>query len=177
MSGDLDPVSPDDAPDPAVLARAREQFMLAIGDDDPSPAPVPTPDVYPRLAYGDELAAVEYLVRVFQFGDVRAARTEVEGGNVCYVRMGTGIVMIGRADPYVDPVDTPYDVGLTTVLLHVYVPDVDAHYAHAIAEGAEITLDIDDTPYGDRRYEAIDPEGHRWRFAQRFDDIRARTRP
>ena len=25
---------------------------------------------------------------------------------------------------------------------------------------------LEDTPYGDRRYDAEDPEGHRWSFAQ-----------
>ena len=34
------------------------------------------PDVYPRLAYRDERAALEYLVRVFQFMENREARME-----------------------------------------------------------------------------------------------------
>ena len=32
----------------------------------------------------------------------------------------------------------------------------------------------EDAFYGERRYEATDPEGHRWHFGERFDDIRAR---
>ena len=28
--------------------------------------------------------------------------------------------------------------------------------------------------FGERRYEATDPEGHRWHFAERYDDIVAR---
>ena len=59
-------------------------------------------------------------------------------------------------------------------MLNVYVHDVDAHYAHAVAEGADITMALDDAFYGERRYEATDPEGHRWHFGERFEDIRAR---
>ena len=59
--------------------------------------------------------------------------------------------------------------------MHVYVHDIDAHYAHAVAEGADITMELDDAFYGERRYEATDLEGHRWHFGERFDDIRARA--
>ena len=56
----------------------------------------------------------------------------------------------------------------------VYVHDVDAHYRHALAQGADITMAIEDAFYGERRYEATDPEGHRWHFGERFGDVRAR---
>jgi uncharacterized glyoxalase superfamily protein PhnB len=35
-------------------------------------------------------------------------------------------------------------------------------------------MEIEDAFYGERRYEATDPEGHRWHFAERFEDIKAR---
>ena len=69
MTDDFDPlrqlrpdrIEPDDPGDPAVFSRAKEQLMSAI-DHDHSPSDVTTtPDVYPRLAYRDELAAVDYL--------------------------------------------------------------------------------------------------------------------
>ena len=56
-----DRIEPDDPGDPAVFSRAKEQLMSAI-DHDHSPSDVTTtPDVYPRLASRDELAAVDYL--------------------------------------------------------------------------------------------------------------------
>ena len=36
------------------------------------------PDIYPRLAYEDERAALEYLTRVFQLEEIREARTETD---------------------------------------------------------------------------------------------------
>jgi uncharacterized glyoxalase superfamily protein PhnB len=46
----------------------------------------------------------------------------------------------------------------------IYVDDLDAHFAHAKAHGAEIIQDIHQQ--GFRAYEAADPEGNRWTFAQ-----------
>ena len=82
--------------------------------------------------------------------------------------------MLGHANADVHFNHSPLDVGLTTVMMNVYVHDIDAHYVHAVAAGADITMDLDDAVFGERRYEATDPEGHRWHFGERFDDIRAR---
>jgi uncharacterized glyoxalase superfamily protein PhnB len=62
-------------------------------------------------------------------------------------------------------------LGTTTVVVHVYVDDVDAHYERAKAAGAEITQEPADQEYGDRRYTARDVEGHQWFFATRVRDV------
>ena len=182
MSDDLDPlrrlrpdrVEPDDPGDPAVFSRAKERFMSAIDEDHATTTTYETPDVYPRLAYRDELAAVDYLSRVFQFVESREARQEHDGKYLCWLRVGTGVVMLGHANVDVHQIHSPLDAGLTTVMMNVYVHDIDAHYAHAVAEGANITMELADAFFGERRYEATDLEGHRWHFGERFEDIRAR---
>ena len=182
MSDDFDPlrqlrpdrIEPDDPGDPAVYSRAKERLMSTIDQDHFPYETMTTPDIYPRLAYNDELAAVEYLTRVFQFVENREARMEFGGNHLCWLQVGTGVVMLGHANAEIHRIHSPSDVGLTTVMLNVYVHDIDAHHAHAVAEGADITMDLDDAFYGERRYEATDPEGHRWHFAERFADIKAR---
>jgi len=52
----------------------------------------------------------------------------------------------------------------TTHTPFVYVDDLDAHFAHAKAHDAEILQDIHQ--HGFRAYEAADPEGNPWTFAQ-----------
>jgi uncharacterized glyoxalase superfamily protein PhnB len=42
------------------------------------------------------------------------------------------------------------------------------------SDAAVIAASLDDAFFGERRYEATDPEGHRWHFAERFADIVAR---
>ena len=137
-------------------------------------AALQTPDIYPRLAYRDEFAAIEYLTRVFQFVENREARMEFGDNCLAWLQMGSGVVMLGHTNADIHLIHSPLDAGLTTVMMNVYVRDVDRHYDHAVAEGATITMALDDAFYGERRYEATDLEGHRWHFAERFADIRAR---
>jgi uncharacterized glyoxalase superfamily protein PhnB len=93
---------------------------------------------------------------------------------LAWLRVGDGVVMIGKANADVHQIHSPSSLGNTTVQMMVYVHDIDAHYAHAVAEGANITMAVEDAFYGERRYEATDLDGHRWHFGERFDDIRAR---
>ena len=170
-----DRVQPDDPAEPTVFARQKEQLMSSIAD-----APVGAkntfrmPDIYARLAYEDERAAVDYLVNVFQLTEIREARTEFEDHMLAWLRVGNGVVMVGRANADIHMIHSPSTIGNTTVQMMVYVHDIDAHYAHAVAAGADITMPVQDAFYGERRYEATDLEGHRWHFAERFADIKAR---
>jgi uncharacterized glyoxalase superfamily protein PhnB len=59
-------------------------------------------------------------------------------------------------------------------MINVVVSAIDAHYAHAVSEGATVTMPIEDAFYGFRRYEADDLEGHHWHFHESLADIRAR---
>ncbi len=183
MSDDFDPlralrpdrVRPDDPAEPTIFAREKERLMSTIGETAPDASGVlRMPDIYPRLAYEDERAALEYLVRVFQLAEIREARTETDESMLCWLRVGDGVVMIGHANAEVHRIHSPHTIGNTTVQMMVYVHDIDAHYAHAVAEGAEITMPVQDAFYGERRYEATDLEGHRWHFGERFADIKAR---
>jgi len=46
------------------------------------------------------------------------------------------------------------------------VADVGSHFEHAIKAGAKIIDELKETPFGQWRYGAEDPEGHQWYFAQ-----------
>jgi RNA polymerase sigma-70 factor (ECF subfamily) len=49
---------------------------------------------------------------------------------------------------------------------------LDEDPGRAESEGAQIVTPLEDMFWGDRRYEALDPEGHRWHFAERLSEIR-----
>ena len=157
-----DQVHPDDPAEPTVFTRHKERLMTAIS---------PTNR---EAAYNDERAAVEYLERVFRLDEIREARMEHGETMLAWLRTGTGVVMIGHANEEIHQISSPETVGKTTIQMMVYVDDIDAHYTHALAEGAIITMPVEDAFYGERRYEATDLEGHRWHFAERFPHIQAR---
>jgi len=175
-----DRVYPLDVGDPGLFKREKERLMSTIGTPTPQEeAWTRTPAMYPRLAYADEVAALEFLTRVFQFTERREARmggTDDEG-TLAWLEFGDGVVMIGRASDAARETHhlySPGEVNHAAVLINVTVNDIDSHYQHAVAEGATITMPIEDAFYGYRRYEADDLEGHHWHFQESLDAIRAR---
>ena len=175
-----DRVLPVDVGDPGLFKREKERLMSTIGTDtEQARAWSRTPAMYPRLAYADEVAALEYLTRVFQFTERREARMggDEDDGMLAWLEFGDGVVMIGRASPAardVHHLHSPGEVGHATVMINVSVNDIDSHYEHAVAEGATITMPIEDAFYGYRRYEADDLEGHHWHFNESLEAIQAR---
>lgn len=174
MTDDLDPlrrlrpdkILPDDPPDLDVLSSERNRLLTDITGASPGAA-FPLPSIYPRLAYRDEQAALEFLVRAFGLVERREARMEHPDGMLAWLELGNGVVMIGRAGPHRHGLISPTDTGAPTAMVNAYVDDVDAHHQRAALEGARVMSEPEDMLWGDRRYEALDLDGHRWHFAQR----------
>jgi PhnB protein len=124
--------------------------------------------VTPYLLYEDVAAAIDWLGRAFGFEET--LRFTDDGGAVTHaeVALGDGVVYLGHPGP---EYRSPKRTGTTSHLVHVYVEDVDAHHARAAEAGAPVLGGLEDTPYGDRRYDAEDLEGQRWSFAQRTKDV------
>ncbi|AOI72087.1 glyoxalase [Burkholderia ubonensis] len=59
----------------------------------------------------------------------------------------------------------------TAVCLHLFVPDVDAAIAQAVAAGAKVTMPAADMFWGDRYGQVEDPFGHRWSLATHQRDL------
>ena len=81
--------------------------------------------------------------------------------SVIVVRMMTAIIMMADEHPEIDVLG-PTTRGGTTVSFVVYVPDVDAVYAHAVEAGAVAERPVQDQFHGSRAGWLSDPFGHRW---------------
>jgi uncharacterized glyoxalase superfamily protein PhnB len=122
-----------------------------------------TQKITPYLLYEDVAGALEWLERAFGFKET--LRFSGEEGYVNHAEAWLGDAQIYLGDPG-EQYKNPRRLGQETVGLYVLVDDVDAHYERARAAGAEIVEEPTDQEYGDRRYTAVDPEGHHWFFAQ-----------
>jgi PhnB protein len=124
--------------------------------------------VTPYLLYQDVAAAIDWLGRAFGFEE--RLRFTDESGTVTHAELtiGDGEVFLGHPGP---DYRNPKELGAFVDLVHVYVPDVDAHHARTVDAGAPIHTELHDTPYGDRRYDTEDIEGHRWSFAQLLREV------
>lgn len=127
------------------------------------------PTITPYLLYADLGAALTWLSGAFGFRErLRAADDD---GTVTHAEMtvgSDGVIMLGHPGP---DYRNPAALNGVTVIVHVYVDDVDAHFAQAHQHGAVIVQEPTDEPYGDRRYDALDPEGHVWSFATAQRDV------
>lgn len=66
---------------------------------------------------------------------------------------------------------SPKALGGTPVTLHLYVEDVDAFFARAVAAGAQVLMPVGDCFWGDRFGILADPFGHKWSVASRLEDL------
>ena len=133
--------------------------------------PPDTPRITPHLFYDDVGAATDWLVNAFGF-KVRLKMTDPTGLVVhSDLEVGDSLVMLGLTEE--NPSwECPKTLGgKVSQRLYIFVDDVDAHYERARGAGVTIHRELADHFWGDRVYEAIDLEGHRWKFAQHLFDV------
>jgi uncharacterized glyoxalase superfamily protein PhnB len=127
--------------------------------------PAGYPRVSPYLLYEDAEEAIEYLTRAFGFEERRRTTGAAGRLHAELVLGADGLVMLGQAGEGFQ--SRRARGGGSTALIHVYVDDVEALHERALAAGASHVSELGDSPQGDRRFNAEDPEGHWWVFAQR----------
>src|SRR5687768_6538811 len=86
------------------------------------------------------------------------------------IRIGDSHVMLSDEWPDMD-IRGPKSRGGATSSLMVYVEDVDAAFARAVAAGATIERPVEDQFYGDRSGAIVDPFGHRWTLSTHVEDV------
>jgi len=124
---------------------------------------IPTATVIPVLPYPDVREAVAWLGEVFGFTE----RLQIAEHRAQLV-VGDGAMIVAE---YIDRDRRP-ETGADYVshLVMVRIADVNAHYEHSRANGAEILQPPVDHVYGERQYEVKDIGGHRWSFSQTLAD-------
>jgi uncharacterized glyoxalase superfamily protein PhnB len=151
------------AVDPAVLERGKAVLMATIQQE---VQPTRRPTIIPRLPYEDVGAALSFLERAFGFREIPAARGVRPDGAIDYTMVEFGDGMIGLGAQGAHGAFSPKSAGTTTQYITVHVDDIDAHHQRAVASGAEIVSRLHGHLRDYRVYEALDLEGHRWRFLQ-----------
>jgi len=133
----------------------------------------PIPDGFrgatPMLAVRDAAGAIDFYKRAF--GAVEVLRLTDPAGKVAHaeVRVGDALVMLAEENPAFN--HSPASLGGSTVIISLYVPDVDAFAARAVAAGATVVFPVKDQFYGDRGGRLQDPYGHLWAVATHVEDV------
>ena len=134
----------------------------------------PIPDEYPRvipyLAIDGAAAAIDFYVSVL--GAEERMRMPAPGGAIGHAELeiGGSMIMLADESPEMDH-RGPKTIGGSPVAIMVYVEDVDATFAKALAAGAVEKQPLEDKFYGDRSGSFEDPWGHVWHVGSHIEDV------
>ena len=126
--------------------------------------------VTPYLCCKGASAALEFYKT--GFGARERMRMTAADGSVGHAEILVSGAPIMISDEWADGgVFSPTTVGGSPVTVHLYVRDVDAFVAKAVAAGATLLRAVEDMPYGDRTGNIRDPFGHRWMVATKKETV------
>jgi PhnB protein len=134
----------------------------------------PIPDGYhtatPYLYIKGAADAIEFYKKAF--GAVELFRMDGPGGTIGHAEIKIGDSPIMLADEFPDMgAVSPTTLGGAGVSILLYVEDVDAMAAQAVAAGAKVLQPVENKFYGDRMGSLQDPFGHQWHLGTHIEDV------
>ncbi len=140
-----------------------------------SPSAVkPIPDgmhsLTPHLICAGAAEAIEFYKKAFNA--VELHRMPGPNGKLMHaaVQIGNSVLML--VDEFPEWGSTgPKALKGSPVYIHLYVEDVDAVVAQAVAAGGKVTMPVADMFWGDRYGQLEDPFGHKWSVATHTRDM------
>ena len=135
-----------------------------------NPIPEGYHSVTPYLIVKGAADAIEFYKKAF--GATELFRMDQPDGRIGHaeIKIGDSAIMLADEFPELGH-KSPPTLGGSPVSLLIYVEDVDAVFAQAIASGATEERPVEDKFYGDRGGSLIDPFGHIWHIATHIEDL------
>jgi len=134
------------------------------------PIPAGHHTVSPYLAIKNAAKALEFYQKAF--GAIETYKLMMPDGRLGHaeIRLGDSVIMLSDEFPEFGG-KAPDTLGGSPVSIHLYVEDVDAFFARALAAGARERMPVKDQFYGDRSGQLEDPFGHVWWVATHKEDV------
>lgn len=124
----------------------------------------------PHLVVRDVTRAAEWYARAL--GAQERSRIPLPGGRVLTIELAFGDSTVMIADEFPDQgIVSPLTLGGTYGALQIATDDVDTLWKRALDAGAEVFHPLQDTFWGERHGQVVDPFGHRWGLAQHLRDV------
>jgi PhnB protein len=151
-------------------SKAKSKAKASAKAKKPKPIPEGYNTVTPYLVLQGAAEALDFYKRAF--GAEELVRMPGPGGRVMHaeIKIGDSMVMLADESPE-RGYRGPHALGGTPVSICLYVEDVDALAAQAVAAGAKAIRPVEDQFYGDRSGTFSDPYGHQWTISTHVEDV------
>jgi PhnB protein len=155
---------------PTVPAKRAQSNLANKQPAAVKPIPRGMRSVTPHLVCAGAADAIDFYKR--GFGAVEEGRLPTPEGKLMHaqIRIGDSAIMLVDEAPQWGMLG-PKALKGSPVTIHLYVEDVDAFVARAIAEGAKVKMPVSDMFWGDRYGVLEDPFGHNWSVATHQRDL------
>jgi PhnB protein len=124
--------------------------------------------VTPSLTARDAKAAIDFYTRAF--GAELKFKLDHPSGKIGHAEFQIGNSRIMISDEYPEYGAVAPEIGKGATFM-IYVDDVDAAFARAVAAGATPVQEPTDMFWGDRAGRLDDPVGYRWTLASHVRDV------
>jgi PhnB protein len=127
-----------------------------------------TRQISPHLIVRDGQAALRFYQQAFGAEVLYLSEMPSGVGLHAQLRIADSVVLLSSENMQQHPeahVRAPETLGGTSVLLELYVDDVDAWFQRAVTAGAKPTMQPEEAFFGDRYGWVTDPFGHIWALA------------
>lgn len=134
------------------------------------PIPPGMTSITPHLVCRGAAEAIDFYTKAF--GAVEQARLPGADGRLMHALLIIGNAALMLVDEYPEQgAVSPLTLKGSPVTIHLYVDDVDATVAQAVAAGAQVIMPVADMFWGDRYGVLKDPFGHQWSVATHVRDV------
>jgi PhnB protein len=127
--------------------------------------------VSPHLTVRDGVQIIEFYKQAFGAKEVRRSLAP-DGKSLLHaeIQIGDSRIFLNDEFPQMN-MACPLARGGTSVVIHLYVEDVDSLYRQAVDAGAKVIMPLADQFWGDRYAVVEDPSGHYWSMASHVQDM------
>ncbi len=127
--------------------------------------------ITPHLTVSDAASAIEFYKKAFGAEEkYRMATPDKKKIMHAELQIGNSIIFLNDEFPNCG-ILSPKNLNGSPVTIHLQIDDADVWFNRAINTGAESTMVLENTFWGDRYGKLVDPFGHHWSIGSHVEQL------
>ncbi|MCJ8282658.1 MAG: VOC family protein [Rivularia sp. ALOHA_DT_140] len=127
--------------------------------------------ITPHLTVHDAASAIEFYKKAFNAEEMYRMETP-DKEKVMHAELQIGNSIIFLNDEFSDcGILSPKSLSGSPVTIHLQIDDADLWFNRAVDAGAESTMALENTFWGDRYGKVVDPFGHHWSIGSHVEQL------